>query len=97
MKNNDLYNLALKVMESLPPQENCSIYLRDSIDKEFLREGRHELGSGKWIDENVHININERCDTKTVFFKNSDFCAISFAHHHRQGWRGSLFFYKKKD
>ena len=98
MNTETMYKLAIDIFGDLPSQENCEIIIHENFSELNLSEGKHELGLGKWINENVHINTNERVDSKTILLNdNPDFDGISFNHHHRQGWRGSLIFYKKSN
>lgn len=60
------------------------------FDEHNYVDGEHELGEGKWINNNEHININERCDCHLWLVEHPVIKAISLSHFHRQGLVGKL-------
>lgn len=86
-----------KTVSSHPfPFENIqSFNYRKDFNEDAYSEGKHELGEGRWINENEYINLNERCDTHLQIIEHPIIKAISSAHFHRQGFVGSLTIFLK--
>lgn len=72
------------------------IFFRDNFDGSRYDEGRHGLGTGKWISETDYVNCNERCDSHLKILNHPQAEAIQSNHYHSRGWVGSLTIFLKK-
>ena len=57
--------------------------------------GVGEIGRGRWMDDNYHILINERCDSSTKWIDHPTVACIQSAHFHRRGAVGEITVYMK--
>jgi len=87
----EVYEIYKKTSSYPFPFENIQeFYYRKDFDENGYREGRHELGEGKWMSETEYINLNERCDSHLYIIDHPTIKAIQSAHYHKQGFVGAI-------